>query len=41
MTGGQGFFWSIAGPISVVLISVTYIVAFSGRVEGGFFRFRG
>lgn len=40
MNGGQGFFWSIAGPISIVVISFASFIAFRDRIEENPFRIR-
>ena len=40
MNGTQGFFWSIAGPISIIVISFAFFIAFRGRMEENPFRLR-
>ena len=31
MSGNQNFFWSIAAPVSITVISIAMIIAFRGR----------
>jgi hypothetical protein len=39
MSGGQGVFWSITGPVSLLIISLTCLIAFNGTIGGRIFRF--
>jgi len=40
MNRDQGFFWSIAGPISIVVIFFAFFIAFRDRIEENPFRIR-
>jgi len=38
MNADQKVFWSIAGPISIAVISTAFVIAFYGRMEEHYFR---